>query len=163
MFAVGAAGLGARVQTAGAEGALEAFLTPPFSLRFGGSVRAGAVSVAHGSVLTLMGTGGVAVHPWRPMRGHPIGASFRVDYVVVGQSLSHESPAGSTTSTRSRALSGADAVAELEWRCAPGVEILLGAGVEEVFATTYVDLNGARVATLPPTSALGEAGLRLPF
>jgi hypothetical protein len=163
MFAVGAAGLGSPVQTAGAEGALEAFLTPPFSLRFGGSVRAGSVSVAHGSVLSLMGTAGVAIHPWRPGRGRPFGASFRVDYVIAGQSLSHDSPAGSTTSTRSRALSGADAVAELEWRCAPGVELLLGAGIEEVFATTYVDLNGLRVATLPPTSALGEAGLRLPF
>jgi hypothetical protein len=109
-----------------------------------------------------MGTGGVAIHPWRPSRAHPLGASFRLDYLIVGQSLSHDLPAG-TTATRSRALSGADAFADLEWQCAPGVQILLGAGIEEMFATTYVDLNGQRVATFPPTSALAEAGLRLPF
>jgi hypothetical protein len=163
MFAVGAAGVGAAVQTAGAGGALEAFLTSPFALRFGGAVMAGSLSAARGSVLTLMGTGGVAVHPWRPTRAHPLGASFRLDYVIVSQSLSHDSPSGATSSTRSRALSGADVFADFEWQCAQGVEVLLGAGIEEMFATTYVDLNGLRVATLPPTSALAEAGLRLPF
>jgi hypothetical protein len=163
LFATGAAGLGASVDTAGGGGALEAFVAPLFALRFGGAVRAGSVPAVQGSALTLVGTAGLALHPWRPSAAHPVGGSLRLDYVVVGQSLSHVSPAGSTTSTRARALSGADAVAELEWRWAPGVELLLGAGLEEMFATTYVDLNGARVATLPPLGALAEAGLRLPF
>jgi hypothetical protein len=163
MFAVGAAGLSAGVETAGGGGALEAFLLPSFALRFGGAVRAGSLTAARGSVLTLLGSAGIAIRPWRPTPARALGAALRLDYVIVSESLSHDSPAGPTASTRSRALSGADAIVEFDWLCAPSVEILLGAGVEEMFATTHIDLNGALAATLPPTSALAEAGLRLPF
>jgi hypothetical protein len=162
-FAVGAAALDASIATGGGGGALEAFVLPAVSVRFGGAVRAGSMASAQGTVLTLLGTAGVSVHPWRPTPTRPVGAALRLDYVVLSESVSHESPAGATTSTRSRALSGGDLLAEFEWSFAPGVELVLGGGVEESFATTYIDLNGARVATLPPLSALAEAGLRLPF
>jgi hypothetical protein len=163
LFAVGAAGVNASVEAAGAGGAVEAFVFPPFALRFGGAVRAGPMASARGSVITLLGTVGLSLQPWRPAPTRPLGAGLRLDYVLMSQSLSHESLTGSTASTRSRALSGGDVLAEFEWECAPGVELVLGAGVEEMFATTYIDLNGARVAALPPLSALAEAGLRLPF
>jgi cell division septation protein DedD len=163
MIAIGAAGVSASVETGGGGGALEAFVFPPLAFRFGGAVRAGSLAPARGSLLTLLSSAGVAVHPWRATPSRVFGASLRVDYVVLSQSLSHDSPAGSTTSTRSRALSGGDVVVEAEWLCAPGVELMLGTGVEETFATTHIDLNGVRVATLPPLNALVEAGLRLPF
>jgi len=163
LFAVGAAGVNASVEAAGAGGAVEAFMFPPFALRFGGAVRAGPMTSARGSVITLLGTVGLSLQPWRPAPTRPFGAGLRFDYVLMSQSLSHESLTGSTASTRSRALSGGDVLAEFEWECAPGVELVLGAGVEEMFATTYIDLNGTRVAALPPLSALAEAGLRLPF
>ena len=162
MIAIGAAGLSASVETGGG-GGLEAFVFPPLAFRFGGAVRAGSLAPARGSLLTLLSSAGVAIHPWRATPSRVFGASLRVDYVVLSQSMSHDSPAGSTTSTRSRALSGGDAVVEAEWLCAPGVELMLGTGIEETFATTHIDLNGVRVATLPPLNALVEAGLRLPF
>jgi hypothetical protein len=163
LFAVGAAGVNASVDAAGAGGAVEAFVLPPFALRFGGAVRAGPMASARGSVVTLLGTTGLSLQPWRPAPTRPVGVGLRLDYVLMSQSLSHQSLTGSTASTRSRALSGGDVLAEFEWECAPGVELVLGGGIEEMFATTYIDLNGARVAALPPLSALAEAGLRLPF
>jgi hypothetical protein len=165
-FAIGAAGLEPGVTSAatgGGGGALEAFVLPGLSLRFGGAVRAGSMTSAQGTVLTLLGTAGLSVHPWRPTPTRPVAAALRVDYVIQSESVSRESSAGMTTSTHSRALSGADVLAEFEWQFASGVELVVGGGVEETFATTYIDLNGARVATLPPLGAVAEAGLRLPF
>jgi hypothetical protein len=163
LFGLAATALGGDVQTAGGGAALETFLTSFFALRIGGSVRAGSIGGARAHVLALLGSGGIALHPWRTGPSRFFGASVRADYVIMNQSVTHASPAGSDVSTRARPLSGFDVFFDTEWRLATGADLFAGAGVESVLATTYVDLNGSRMATLPPWAALADAGLRLGF
>jgi hypothetical protein len=80
----------------------------------------------------------------------------------MNQTVTHRSD-GADRSTRARPLSGVDAMVEVEWRIGASADVVVGAGLEEMFATTYIDLNGARVATLPPLSLLAQGGVRLRF
>ncbi len=160
---LGAAGSGGNVQTAGGGAAFEMFPTPGFALRIGGAARAGEVAGAT-RTLSLLASAGVEIHPWRTTDSRVFGASFRADYVFMNQTVTHyDSARGANLSTRARALSGLDAFVEIEWRLGARVDVLTGVGVEETLATTYVDLNGARVATFPPLSGVAEGGLRIRF
>jgi hypothetical protein len=163
VFGLGAAGLGADVQTAGGGAAFEALVLPALSLRVGGAVRAGSLGDARAYTLTLLASAGVALRPWGGTPSRAFGAALRADYVVMSQSVTHYAANGSDVSTRERPLSGIDVLIETEWRLAPQVDFLAGLGVEEMLAKTYVDLDGARVATLPALSAIAEAGLRFRF
>jgi hypothetical protein len=160
---VGAACLGASVQTAGGGAALDVLLVPWLSVRIGGALRAGRVMDAQSRSLALFASAGVGLHPWPPLPTRLLSASLRVDYVLMNQMVTHESTAGADVSTRARTLSGVDALIESEWRLGEGADILAGVGVEDVLATTYLDLNGVRVATLPPLSGIAEVGMRLRF
>jgi hypothetical protein len=162
-FGVGAAGLGGNVQTAGGGAALEAFLTPRFALRIGGAVRGGDVAGAPARTVTLLASAGVELHPWPATASHVLGASLRADYVLMNQTVTHHSASGADLSTMARTLSGVDAMVEMQGRLGANVDLLAGVGLEEMFAATYVDMNGARVATLPPLSLVAQGGVRLRF
>jgi hypothetical protein len=162
-FGMGAAGLGGNVQTAGGGAALETFLTPRFAVRIGGAVRGGDVGGAPARTITLLATAGVELHPWPATASHVFGASLRADYVLMNQTVTHHSASGADLSTMMRTLSGVDAMVDLQWRLGANVDLMVGVGVEEMLATTYVDMNGARVATIPPVSLIAEGGLRLRF
>jgi hypothetical protein len=163
VFGLGATGLGADVQSAGGGAAFEALVLPALSLRVGGAVRGGSLGGAQAYALTLLASAGIALRPWGGTPSRAFGAALRADYVVMSQSVTHYASNGSDLSTRERPLSGIDVLIETEWRLAPQVDFLAGLGVEEMMAKTYVDLNGARVATLPALSAIAEAGLRFRF
>ncbi|MGO9832926.1 MAG: hypothetical protein ACLP1X_01790 [Polyangiaceae bacterium] len=127
------------------------------SLRLAAGVRAGAVHAANASTLTLLGAAGVVWHPWRSAASHPVGLSLRVDYV------GGQSSASNGSDTHGRPISGFDTLVDASWLVTADVDILLGAGLEDVFGETYIDLHGTRVATIPPLRAVGEAGVRLRF
>jgi hypothetical protein len=160
VFGLAAAGLGGDVQAAGGGAALETFLTPWLALRIGGGVRAADLAGARARTLTLLATAGVELHPWPVGSSRAFSVALRTDYVLMNQTVTHFSTTGEDLSTMARALSGVDALIEMEWRLGEKVDLLAGAGVEDMLATTYVDVNGARLATLPPLSAIGEVGLR---
>ncbi len=162
-FGTGAVGLGGSAQTGGGGAALETFLAPRIGVRVGGSVRAGDVAGAEARTLALVGTAGLTLRAWPSSESHVFGAALRADYVLMNQTVTHRSGTGADVSTRARPLSGVDAMVEVEWRLGAGADVVVGAGLEEMFATTYIDLNGARVATLPPLSLLAQGGLRLRF
>jgi hypothetical protein len=162
LVGVGAAG-GAGEMQGGGGGALETFVSSRLSIRVGGAVRAGPVEGAGAWALTLRGAAGLAVRPWGDTASHAFAMAFRAEYVVESQSVTHYAPEGPDVSTRTRLLSGLDALIDAEWRLGRNADALVGAGIEEIFGTTYIDLNGARVATLPPFRAVAEAGLRVRF
>ena len=162
-FGLGAAGLGSNVLAAGGGAAFETFLTSRFGVRIGGAVRGGDVDGAPARTLTLMATAGLELRPWPTSSARALGASLRADYVLMNQTVTHSSTSGTDLSTMARPLSGLDVVAGAEWRLGESADLVTGVGLEEMFATTYVDLNGRHMATLPPLTAFAEAGVRLRF
>jgi hypothetical protein len=62
-----------------------------------------------------------------------------------------------------RWLSGVDGVVEGDWLFAPNVEVVLGLGLADMFASTDIDVHREKVASIPPLRALGELGFRLRF
>jgi hypothetical protein len=162
LVGVAAASASGDTLSGGGGAAVDTYLLPALSIRLGGAVREGDVAGAQARVLTLLATAGVAVHPWR-RSGGVISASLRADYVLMNQTVTHASPAGADVSTRARTLSGVDVLLDTNWRLARGASFVAGGGVEEMLATTYVDLNGSRAATLSPLSGIAEAGFRLEF
>jgi hypothetical protein len=162
-FGTGAAGLGTSLLTGGGGAAFETLLTPHFGLRIGGSVRMGDVADSAARTLALLGTAGLELRVWPTAESRPFGASLRVDYVLMNQTATHRSTNGNDVTTMMRPLSGVDALIEVAWRLGASTDVVVGAGIEEMFATTYIDLNGARMATLPPLSVVAQGGLRLHF
>jgi hypothetical protein len=138
------------------------FVQRQFSMRVGGAIRGGTVGAAEASTLTAFVSAGAAFHAWRATTDRPFGGSVRLDYLLLDQAMTHFVPGGSSQS-QARWLSGLDVLVDGSWRFVPDVEAILGVGLEDVFAPTYVTLQGARVATLPELRALAEAGLRLRF
>jgi hypothetical protein len=145
----------------GALAAAQWFPASVASLRLGVGALGGTVPEA-GTSLYLLGTAGVALHPVRARVGRPFGLALRVDYVGMRQSISSFS-ASTSPSGYDRWLSGVDGVVEGDWLFATDVEVVLGLGLADVFAPTYVDVQGTRVATIPPLRGLGEVGFRLRF
>jgi hypothetical protein len=156
-------GVGGSVQSAGGAVAFQAFLTPAFALRIGGAMRGADLAEARARTLMLLASAGLALHPWPTSESRIFGASVRADYVLMNQTVTHYSLTGTDISTMARPLSGVDAVVEAEWRLGASVDVVGGMGIEEMLARTNVDLNGTRMATLPPLSAVAEVGLRLRF
>ena len=62
-----------------------------------------------------------------------------------------------------RVASGALATTLVGFRASSTVEPFLGAGVEALFGTTPVIVDGVTVATIPPVRVTADAGLRLRF
>jgi hypothetical protein len=163
VLALAATGIEGSATGFGGGAALQWFAFPALSVRLGGGLRAGTIDSAAASILTVYGCAGLAVHFWRTTPRRPVGASLRSEYVLVDESLTHFGPVSPNPSARSRTLSGVDLVADASLRLGSEVQLLVGGGVEDLFAPTYVDVQGVRVATLPPLRGLAEAGLRLSF
>jgi len=146
----------------GAAAAAQWFPASTLSVRLGAGALGGTLpNEAEATTLYLLASAGLAVHPLRARAGRPFGMAVRADYVVMRQSMSRfadESPG-----ERDSWLSGADVVVEGDWLFARDVEVVLGLGVIDVFTPTYVDVQGTRVATIPPLRGLAEAGFRLRF
>jgi hypothetical protein len=162
-FGLATTGLSGNVLTGGGAVAFQAFLTPAFALRFGGAMRGGDLEGWSVRTLTLLASAGIGLHPWPTSESRVFAASLRADYVLMNQTVTHYSSTGTDLSTMARPLSGLDAVVDAEWRLGGSVDVVVGVGLEEMLARTNVDLNGTRVGTLPPLSAVGEGGLRLRF
>jgi hypothetical protein len=141
-----------------------------FSVRIGGSLRAGGVGLVPSSTLTGAVSVGAGWHPLRATPPHPLGLSLRVDYLALYQSLQ---PTGYAVATGNRAaasladewVSGLGEVVDVSWLLSAELEALLGLGLEEALGSTYVQVQGApaAIAAFPPVRALGEAGLRVRF
>jgi hypothetical protein len=142
------------------------------ALRVGGGLRAGTIDAAGSPVLppfeantlTMFVSGGAAFHPWRTSAAHPFGASLRAEFLFLDESVTHFGQSlGQSTEVKHRRFPGLDVAADVSWRFAPDVELVAGAGIEELFGTAYLDIGGKRVATLTPLGVTGETGLRLDF
>jgi hypothetical protein len=162
ILSMGAAGIGGDADGFGAGAAVHWFAQRQFSMRVGGGIRGGTVGAAEASTLTAFVSAGAVFHVWRATPDRPFGGSVRLDYLLLDQAMTHFVPGGSNQS-QARWLSGLDVLVDGSWRFVPDVEAILGAGLEDVFAPTYVNLQGARVATLPALRAIAEGGLRLRF
>jgi hypothetical protein len=85
--------------------------------------------------------------------------SVRCDYLLAYQSVT---PDFDPRLARGRWMSGIAGAMELDWLLTENADVLLGVGVEDVFAPTYLDVQSTRV-TLPPVRAFAEAGARIRF
>ncbi len=163
LLAAGGVGLGGDATGAGGGGAVGWVVADALSLRLGASERAGSLNIAEATVFMLLLNAGVSLRPWRATRSRPFGVSVRADYLVVRQSATHFDADDPAPVTRARWLSGLDAVADVSWVLSTEIEALIGAGLEEVFVPTYINVRDMHVATLPALRAVGEAGFRLRF
>jgi hypothetical protein len=159
---LGTVGFGGSAEGLGAAAAVQWFAVPYLSVRLGAGALGGTISQAEATTLYLLGTAGIAVHPFRARAGRPFGLSLRADYVGMRQSISSFAGEAGPTSFE-RWLSGADVVVEGDWLFASDVELVLGLGIADVFAPTYVNVQGGWSGSIPPVRGLAEAGFRLRF
>jgi len=162
VLSMGATGIGGDAGGFGAGAAVHWFVRRQFSMRVGGGIRGGTVGAADASTLTAFASVGAVFHAWEATPDRPFGGSVRLDYLLLDQAMTHFVSGGSNQS-EARWLSGLDVLVDGSWRFASDVDAILGVGLEDVFAPTYVNLQGARVATLPALRVVAEAGLRLRF
>jgi hypothetical protein len=149
--------------SAGGGGALEWFVHPPFSLRLGALVRAGTLDVAEAHTATVVSSAGVVLHPWRTTRSMPFGVRLRVDYLLVRESATHFDADDPRPVTAARWISGVDTFLDGELLLSSQIAAVLGAGLEDVWAPTYVYVHDVQVARLPVLRAVAEAGFQLRF
>jgi hypothetical protein len=136
---------------------------PSLAARVGASLRAGSLA-AVGNTLTFAPTAGIVWRFLQPREGRRVGASARLEFLVVDQAVTHFSSSASTASTtKGRWMSGMGGTLDLEVRASPGADLVLGIGFEEVFSPTYVYVQGANAGSLPATRGISEAGVRLGF
>jgi hypothetical protein len=159
-LALGALGISGNATGIGGSAAVHWFPFDAVSLRIAGGVRAGSIAEAHASTLDLSLTTGVAWHVHQPSLPSRLGFSVRLDYVLLDQAVT---PDGAPQLAKSRAMSGIAGAMDVGWLLAGNTDLLAGLGIEDVFSPTYLDLQGTRVATLPPLRAFGEMGCRLRF
>jgi hypothetical protein len=129
------------------------------AVRGGASLRAGNLQDGSGNTLTFAPEIGLRWGFLPTADRRPLGASMRVDYVAVYQTVSH--PSAAASGTQGIWMSGVGAAVDAELRISPGADLSVGMGLEEVFSATYVIVGGQQVGMLPATRALAEAGVRL--
>ena len=160
---VGLGAAGGDFDTLGAAASVQWLPVSWLGLRLGGGARAGNVQSAQATTLTLLGSAGAVLYPLRASASRPFGVWIRADYVLQRPSLTHFSAQTPSSATQERWMSGMDALVGVEWRFSSEVGLLAGIGGEDVFSTTYVQVQGAPVATLPPLRGVAEVGFRLGF
>jgi hypothetical protein len=161
--ASGAAGVSGSANAVGVGLSVGWAPVPALVLSLAGSERSGSLDVAEASVFSLFAAAGVAFHPWPATRTRHLEAFARADYLVVRQSATHFDADDPRPATQARWLSGADAFLEAGWLLSSDLEAILGVGVEDVMAPTYVQVRNTQVATLPPVRLLAELGVKLRF
>jgi hypothetical protein len=164
VMAAGSIGVGSTARGIGGGAAVHWFVLPALSVRLGANARVGSLDVAAATLSTIDSSAGIAVHPWVATRSRPFGLSVGADYVLSRESATHfDSDDLHGPVTDARWLSGLEALVEGNWLFTSEIGVLVGIGLEDFFASTYVYLRNAPVVTLPPVRALADAGLRLRF
>ncbi len=165
LLAVGATALGSAgiANSAGGAGAVEWFAHTRLSLRLGGSVRAGELDVAEAHVTNLLASAGVVLLVVRPTPSLPFAATLRADYLLEHESATHFDSDDPSPVTRGRWVSGLDAFADVSLLLSSQIAAVMGFGLEDVWAPTYVYVRDVQVATVPRLRALLEAGFQLRF
>lgn len=130
---------------------------PALGLRLGASLRSGGLPQNAGNTLTFAPSAGVALRLLQPSEGRRLGASARIEYLVVDQQVTR----GSTTKATWPPLSGVGGTVDVEVRAAESVDVVIGLGLEEVFSPTYVYVGAEPAAELSATRVTAEAGVRL--
>lgn len=147
----------------GGAGAVVWFPVPAVALRLGGGGQSSTLDAAQSSGLTLFGSAGALLRPWRATHARPLELSVRIDYVLSHLSLTHFDNDEPSPLTQARWLSGVTAVVEAGWLFAGTVEAVAGVGLQNDFGATEVDDKGAQVATIPSLRLVGEGGMRVGF
>jgi hypothetical protein len=173
LFGLAATGVGGDGDGAGGGAAFSWFVWAPVSLRLGAGLRAGNINsgVARFATLTATASAGVAWHPMRSTPSHPFGMSLRADYLLVYQSARRVPASSARCEQGARAigrcdgwLSGIGLVADAAWLFSPDAAAIVGLGLEDVFVTTNLSIQGhAYAAALPPLRAVVEAGVSVRF
>jgi hypothetical protein len=155
--------IGGDAEEVGGSAALEWLPRRWLSVRLGGGLRGGPLDRVQATTLTAwaLAGAGVRVVPWRARI--PAAFSLRADFLFVYEMLAHFANGSPTPDDRSRALPGADLMADASWGLTPDVELILGGGIEDVFGSTAVTVIHGATATLSPWRGALEAGLRLRF
>jgi hypothetical protein len=158
-LAIEAIANGADLNGGGGSAAAQWFPIRHLSLRLGLGVLGGTLGTT-ANTLTVFASGGIALHPWRTSVAQPFGASLRADFLVVNERFTQQGEPNKTQWTHPLGVGlGVDA----SWLFASDVELVVGAGIEDVFAPTHVEVKSVTQVNLSPLSAVGEAGLRLDF
>jgi len=167
LLAVGATaiagGANSFANSAGGTGAVQWFVHPRLSLRLGGAVRAGALDVAEAHVTYLVGSAGVVLLIVRPTPSLPFAVSLRADYLLEHESATHFDSDDPSPVSRGRWVSGMDTFADVSLVLSSQIAAVMGFGLEDVWAPTYVYVRDDHVATVPRLRGLVEAGFQLRF
>jgi hypothetical protein len=163
LVASGATWIAGSADTLGVGGSVQWFPVRSLSLRVGAGERSGSLNVAEATTFIFLGAAGVSLHPWAASPSRPIDASIRVDYLFLRQSATHFDADDTSPVTRARWLSGVDGYVDAAWLLSTDVAALVGIGVEDVLAPTYVNVRGTQVATIPALRLVAELGVRLRF
>jgi hypothetical protein len=165
LLASAADDIGVDAKEVGGSATLEWLPRRWLSVRLGGGLRGGPLDAVQATTMTgwALAGAGVRLAPWRARI--PAAFSFRAEFLVVYEMLAHFANGNPTPDDRSGLLPGADLMADASWGLTPDVELILGGGIEDVFASTEVTVRGVGVqrATLSPWHASLEGGLRLRF
>ena len=159
---VGSSGLGGIAGGVGVDAGFETWLLRNLALRGGAFFRGGEVAAASASTTTLGLSGGLVVDAYHTSHARPFALSFRVDALLVHESFARTA-FGETPASHAEWLPGADALVEVAWYLLPRLGVTVATGLETVFGTTRIFVDQDRVATVPPTRWLFEAGLRARF
>jgi hypothetical protein len=138
------------------------FVGTVFALRLGGGVLSGTVPEAAATTLSVLGSAGLTLAPFRTAPGRPFGFAAHVDYALIYESMTHFSTNAPST-TLARWQSGVQAMAEVEWLLPSLVGFVGGVGVQDVLSPTYVEVRNVQVANLPEVRLLAEIGVRARF
>jgi hypothetical protein len=165
-YAVGLFAIGATQEGGGGGGALDAatFVVDGLAVRVAAAARYGQVTGAEGlsaSDLVMSLAAGLEWWPFLPEEARPVGVGLRADGLLIRHQVY-----GSGDSA-GRFVPGADLLAEIAFRLAPGLELGAGLGIEAAFGKTDVFV-GEDTTTPPATTifrvrAVGELGLRVRF
>jgi hypothetical protein len=160
-LAIEAIANGADLNGGGGAAAAQWFPIRHLSLRLGVGVLEGTLG-ATANTLTVFVSGGIALHPWRTSAAQPFGASLRADFLFVNERFTHFAQTqGEPNQTQWIHPLGIGLGGDASWLFASDVELVAGAGIEDIFA--YVEVKSVRPVNLSPLSAVGQAGLRLDF
>jgi hypothetical protein len=158
--AIASSANGAYLTGGGGSAAAQWFPIRRLSLRLGVGVLGGNLG-ATANTLTVFASGGIVLHPWRTSLAQPFGASLRADFLFVNEWFTHYFDLASRT--QYKPAPGLGLGVDVSWLFASDVELVAGAGVDDIFVPTDVYVQDMLKATLSPLSVVAEAGLRLDF
>jgi hypothetical protein len=136
-------------------------LREPLRLRIGGAARFGRIDSAGATSLDTSMSVGPALALWRTEGPVPLDLSLAVDFLAVRESVDR-ARLGIVT-TRSRWISGADAMLELGWRAVGRFVLLAHVGGGIALGVTPIQVGDTRVATIPALRAITDLGIGICF